>query len=83
MKAAVAFAMTLFAVLGCASQSLVTAPTAGVIGVPPEQVTISNFRRGVMDFYRWKATTPSGEYSCWGDYMRRNVWCTPLETAEE
>jgi hypothetical protein len=80
---ALALAAALFAISSCASQQTVTGRTAGVIGVPPDQVTISNFTRGTMDFYRWKATTPSGEYNCWGDYMRRNVWCTPVTPENE
>jgi hypothetical protein len=62
---------------GCASTpENLQRETARVIGdISPEQVQVSNVKRGVTDV-KWEAATPKGDYSCSADDMVRRPYCT-------
>ena len=62
--------------VGCASTSAnLQRETARSIGyVKPEQVTVSEVKRGITDV-RWKADSPKGKYDCSADDMLRRVHC--------
>jgi hypothetical protein len=61
---------------GCASTpENLQRETARVIGdISPEQVQVSNVKRGVTDV-KWEANTPKGAYSCSADDMVRRPYC--------
>jgi hypothetical protein len=44
-------------------------------GVTPEQVQISDVKRGMTEV-KWTADTPKGKYNCSADDMVRRVYCT-------
>jgi hypothetical protein len=62
---------------GCASTpENLQRETARVIGdISPEQVQVSNVKRGVTDV-KWEAETPKGSYSCSADDMVRRPYCS-------
>jgi uncharacterized protein YcfL len=62
--------IALLMVTGCASTpENLQRETARVIGdISPEQVQVSNVKRGVTDV-KWEADTPKGAYSCSADDM--------------
>lgn len=61
---------------GCASTAgNLQRETARFIGdIHPDQVTVSDVKRGVTDV-KWEADTPKGKYSCSADDMVRRVYC--------
>jgi hypothetical protein len=72
---AVLFTAALF---GCASTGdNLQRETARSIGgnVSPEQVTVTDIDRGITGV-KWKATAPTGRYTCSADDMVRRVLCT-------
>ena len=69
-------AMVCLLSLGCASTpENLQRETARVIGdISPDQVQVSNVKRGVTDV-KWEADTPKGAYSCSADDMVRRPYC--------
>jgi len=66
---------------GCASSlANLQRETARSIGgdVMPEQVTISNVKRGMTDV-KWDAETPDNKYKCYADDMLRRVNCVKVK----
>jgi hypothetical protein len=62
---------------GCASTpENLQRETARFLGdISPEQVQVSNVKRGVTDV-KWEADTPKGTYSCSADDMVRRPYCS-------
>lgn len=61
---------------GCASApENLQRETARVVGdISPDQVKISDVKRGITDV-KWDADTPKGAYSCSADDMVRRPLC--------
>ena len=60
---------------GSGSVNLACVSTVAIGGnVTPEEVTVSNVKRGAMSV-RWLATTAKGRYSCSADDMVRRPYC--------
>jgi hypothetical protein len=82
MKRVVCIIVVLFLavmIIGCAnSNSNLMRESARVIGnVSPEQVTVYDVNRGMMNV-DWKATTPNGKYNCSSDDMMRRPFCVKV-----
>lgn len=73
---ALASLLVMVGLFACASTGAnLSRETARFIGdLTPDQVTISDVNRGMMNV-DWKAATPKGNYSCSADDMVRRVNC--------
>ena len=80
MKKLFLFLVLCILCVGCAnSDSNLRRESARVIGnVSPEQVTVYDVNRGMMNV-DWKADTPNGKYKCSSDDMMRRPFCVKAE----